>query len=861
MRFRVALVFLILVALSLSAYASAPELTAQEQNNYIAIAAGSEFAAALRQDGTVWAWGKGGNQGNGVALEHRFAPVPVWGLEGVTAIACGPYRTLAVKGDGTVWTWGYNPNGILGDGTTSHQYFPVQVVGLDNVLATAPGEQHSLALKRDGTVWAWGSNAQGQLGNGSYQSSSTPAQVPGLTDIIAVAAGSNHSAALKADGTVWIWGLQLGQTGNSTSPVQVTGIPQISAIAAGSSHMLLLSTTGTVYAWGSNGFGQLGNGSTTASPTPALISGLTNVERIAAGYNNSHAISGGDLWIWGSNSGGQTSIQYGPLATTQPTQVTTLTGITASASGSSFSLALVGNRAWAWGNNYYGQVGNLQGMHAANHIPSPVTDKVHVANQLREAIYDALGRYDITREDMALFTGFLFSGQSLYTLTGLEYAINLQILDISYTYVNAQDNFPLFAYTPELRYLDISGIDVTDLTPITWLRNLEVLGMAQTGLTDVQLLSQLTQLQILSLWDNNIGDIAPLANLKKLRYLDLDYCSVMDLAPLLGLPQLETVYLGNNPFPSAPFSANRAVMRALMHRGVMVNAGPMNIDTSRLSGSNRYGTAAAISSSGWNKANTVLLARGDNYADALAGVPLATLLEAPVLLTQPTVLTAETLAEIQRLEAKHVVILGGTGAVSAGIENQLTGLGLTSQRIAGANRFATAAEIAREMQRLGAPMEKAVVVYGLNFPDALAAAPYAAINGYPILLTGTHSLDPTTAAVLSQLGIQETIVAGGSGVISNSVMNSLPSPVRVAGNDRYGTAVALARHFVQDVDIARVFVATGTNFADAITGAALAAKMGHGMLLVHRVVPPSVDEYLGDYLPCGIIALGFRSCK
>ncbi len=150
----------------------------------------------------------------------------------------------------------------------------------------------------------------------------------------------------------------------------------------------------------------------------------------------------------------------------------------------------------------------------------------------------------------------------------------------------------------------------------------------------------------------------------------------------------------------------------------------------RICGSNRYGTAVAVSKEGWVSSDTVVLARGDDYADALAGVPLAYALDAPMLLTHNDRLTESTKAEILRLRATKAYILGGTSAVSLTVENALKAMGLNVVRIAGANRYGTAAEVARELAKFNQPA-KAILAYGLDFPDALVAASYAAVNGLP----------------------------------------------------------------------------------------------------------------------------------
>jgi alpha-tubulin suppressor-like RCC1 family protein len=196
------------------------------------ITAGDMHTVALKNDGTVWAWGSNyiGGLGNGNNINSNI-PVQVSGLTNVVSITAGLFHnTLALKNDGTVWAWGSNESGQLGNGTTNNSTTPLQVPGLINVASIAAGENHTVALKNDGTVWAWGGNSFGQLGNGNtYYYSTVPVQVPGLTGVISIAAGYIHTLALKQDNTVWAWGGNLdgelgnGSVANSNIPVKITG--------------------------------------------------------------------------------------------------------------------------------------------------------------------------------------------------------------------------------------------------------------------------------------------------------------------------------------------------------------------------------------------------------------------------------------------------------------------------------------------------------------------------------------------------------------------------------------------------------------------------------------------------------------
>lgn len=255
-------------------------------------------------------------------------------------------------------------------------------------------------------------------------------------------------------------------------------------------------------------------------------------------------------------------------------------------------------------------------------------------------------------------------------------------------------------------------------------------------------------------------------------------------------------------------------------------------EVTRLTGDTRYETAVEISKEGWETSDTVILARGDSFPDALAGAPLAYKHDAPILLTENGTLNAASKAEIQRLGAKNIIILGGKGAVSNYVKYQLEGMGLDVDRIGGDDRWETAVNIAAS---LGGSPEKAVVANGKNFPDALAIASYAASNGYPILLTDSDKLPSETKKALK--GIDSTIVVGGEAVISKGVMESLPEATRYFGQDRYGTAAEIATDLNPST---KVYLATGKNFADALAGSVLAAKENASMLLVQPNDLPAV---------------------
>ncbi|MFC2171428.1 RCC1 domain-containing protein, partial [Acidobacteriota bacterium] len=184
----------------------------------------------LREDGTVWAWGDNGvgRLGRGDYGDYATEPVQVINLDSVIAIAAGASDSFAIRDDSTVWGWGRNQDGELGDGTTRNQHTPVQVLGINDAVSVAGGNYHSLAIRQDGTVWAWGKNRFGELGDGRTTDSTRPVQVKGLSSGMSIAAGRFHSQAIKSDGTIWSWGwngvgqLGLGRSVVFDQPIAVT---------------------------------------------------------------------------------------------------------------------------------------------------------------------------------------------------------------------------------------------------------------------------------------------------------------------------------------------------------------------------------------------------------------------------------------------------------------------------------------------------------------------------------------------------------------------------------------------------------------------------------------------------------------
>ncbi|MDG5471581.1 cell wall-binding repeat-containing protein [Jeotgalibacillus sp. ET6] len=262
----------------------------------------------------------------------------------------------------------------------------------------------------------------------------------------------------------------------------------------------------------------------------------------------------------------------------------------------------------------------------------------------------------------------------------------------------------------------------------------------------------------------------------------------------------------------------------------------------RLSGKDRYATAVEIAKAGWFEGDTseLVLATGTDFPDALAASPLAYHLEAPILLTRNNSIPDVVEEAIEYFDPDHITIVGGSYAVSDGVQSYLEDtMGIETTRISGKDRYETAALIADELPG----KETAYVVNGSNYPDALSIASYAAYMESPILLSRKNSLPSPTADIVGDYN--DSWIIGGKGVVSTDVYRELPNPKRIGGKDRYETSVQVVKQLKMDASYASL--ATGQNFADALTGSVLSAQFGEPVLLTKKnSLPASVKNLFTD---------------
>jgi len=319
----------------------------------------------------VYGWGNNpnGDLGNGTTSPSEV-PVAASVLGEATEVAGGSYFSVALLPGGTVDTWGSNVYDELGDGVEfaeeTEALVPQPVPGLSGVKAIAAGSSFVIALLSNGSVVAWGNGGSGELGDGLEVDEDEPVSVSGLTGVKAIAAGGASALALLSNGTVMSWGynshgqLGDGSTTSSLVPVPVSGLSKVKAIAEGAFFGLAVGKGGDVKAWGAGSVGELGDGSESDSDVPVSVAGLSGVKSLAAGgYHALALLSAGTVKSWGANTQGELGDGSFTEDSLLPVSVSGLAGVKAIAAGSAHSLALLKSKTVvSWGENEYGELGD-----------------------------------------------------------------------------------------------------------------------------------------------------------------------------------------------------------------------------------------------------------------------------------------------------------------------------------------------------------------------------------------------------------------------------------------------------------------------------------------------------------------------
>lgn len=269
----------------------------------------------------------------------------------------------------------------------------------------------------------------------------------------------------------------------------------------------------------------------------------------------------------------------------------------------------------------------------------------------------------------------------------------------------------------------------------------------------------------------------------------------------------------------------------------------VNPKTYRIAGTDRYHTSVqaslqAFGPSSTTPAGVAVVVGGVAEADALAAAGLAGAAGGgPVLLTPAVALDSRIRAEIDRLDVNTVYVVGGTAVVGNAVEAALRTIPGVSKvtRLAGTDRYATAARVAGEIVRLKGQPSRAIVVNGESIVDGVVVSGFAYAKSLPVVLVRAASLPASSLEALR--GVTESLVVGGTGVVDDTVMDRLPEPRRIAdGVDRYNTAALLGDYVVTNEGFRwnRCYVASGTSLADALSIGPTSGTSLHPVLLAEN---------------------------
>ena len=269
----------------------------------------------------------------------------------------------------------------------------------------------------------------------------------------------------------------------------------------------------------------------------------------------------------------------------------------------------------------------------------------------------------------------------------------------------------------------------------------------------------------------------------------------------------------------------------------------------RLAGADRYQTARMVVDEEFRKANSVVVASGDNYPDALAASAVAGALGSPVILTPGHALGAEARGKIEGLGATNAVIIGGEAAVGDAVKAELEGMGAKAMRIAGTDRAQTSVAAFRTLRSLDTRSDTVIVAPGHSFADSLAISPWAWSSRTPILLCDADGTLPESAveAIHGDAGISKVVIVGGEAVVDDYVFEQIGDKYdirRLGGKTRYETAQLIACFETENgMRWTEPVVATGQNFPDALAGASLAGARKQVMVLVSHSIDDAIRMF------------------
>lgn len=324
-------------------------------------------------------------------------------------------------------------------------------------------------------------------------------------------------------------------------------------------------------------------------------------------------------------------------------------------------------------------------------------------------------------------------------------------------------------------------------------------------------------------------------------------------ADALSITQFSTSSSAFVPFPEEPALLRYFQVRVHDGAGNIADSGIVagrNVPVYNAAGPDRIATSIAVSAAAFDRAETVVFASAYNYPDALCASSLAGKVGGPVLLVGNGALPASILGELARLNTADAYVIGGPAAIAGptfdSIDSALSGNVL---RVAGLDRYETAAAVAAELDIAAGADTRAYVVTGEKFPDALSVGAAAFSEVAPVLYARPSGVPASTLAVMKALDIDETVIVGGPAAVTPAAETILAPATRVHGLTRYETARNFADWALADGVLSAVApcVATGVNFPDGLSAGPLAGTMASPVVLTRAEENAATIAWLTPY--------------
>ena len=259
-----------------------------------------------------------------------------------------------------------------------------------------------------------------------------------------------------------------------------------------------------------------------------------------------------------------------------------------------------------------------------------------------------------------------------------------------------------------------------------------------------------------------------------------------------------------------------------------VKASAASPESIRLGGQDRYGTCSQIVNQGWKNSNYAVIVNGYNFPDALSASTLAKKYNAPILLNGSDRLENTTIEQIKRLNVKQVFIVGGTGVISNEVDDELHEMNISTERFCGLNRTETSVSVANQI----GTSNGIILTTDSDYTDALSIASIAAKLQMPIILVPKDSVPDSVSQLIENKNIPVTYVLGGQDIISDAVSSKFPNVKRISGSDKYERNINIINAFSDKFDFSSICLAYSEDFADALSGSALAALNSNPIVLV-----------------------------